>query len=377
MRNRTNTICWILLLLFVITALAMAIISICSHSTNNIITDPGKLEKWETVYEDKDIFLDETLSEPEVITIKHWPPRVVGLDGNIVITVKIDAKEKTTAYIYMRENGAKSGLRYPIDISRGSQLPKFKIDMGSDNITGMASDNLTKIQNAELYILNSDSKKLSNKFDEFEVLRGGNFTPTIGIFITMIAIVVALLSLWPQQMPDRDGEKSEGLKKSAVTLKRFWSYMTVLIALLSLIAFLSQFSPHIKVTPYIVPVYFVGLGLLVSSITMVVLSIFESIVSVLIKGFCNNLTKFDQTVTLKNADFSLAYKVALVVLIIFVFSLCISLIALIAYKFSWKIQWLCIFPVMGLFMIIGAHIGLRIWAQRRYRNSHEISDYII
>jgi len=342
------TICWLALIIaLVIAALSFIIFIICTISAADI----PDYEDWVSVSNCKEVWDSKTSTELSVVPIQHYPPRLVGWDRNVIITAKTSTRKETLAYVYVRQKKEVNGLRFPVEIPADNQTLKFRIDMGDENLT-----DLTKIQDAELYITDSDGNRASDKPAEFEVLSGGDFTPTISIFVTMIAIIVALLSLWAQPTPRIDKEKFKSQRKPAAPLKRFWSYMAVFTALLSLVMFLSQFSPHIEVTPCILPLYFVGMGLLISSINMVVLSVFESIVSIIVSIFVKGVYR-------RTTAFESYYKCAFAFLVFFALLLCISLIWLIANGFSWWKGWLYI-PLVACVVIV-----IYEWKVKRYDNS--------
>lgn len=351
---RNHKFC-LFLSLFIIEAIVFISIPIY-HCMDNKITVPVKLEKWSAVSDN--ISLDEGLNNLTVISISHWPPRPVRWDGNIIITINIDASdnirinEKTPMlmYVYICDGkNKKSGLLHSENITQTGRL-KFQIDMGSDNFSN--------ITNAELYILDSNRKVARAKQDilphKFDVTSVNNYLNMMGVLATITAVVVALLSLWAQLNARLVNEKSGRSRKLAAALNLFWIYLAVFIAFLSLIAFLSAFSPGIKVTPTIMPLYYVGWGLLISSIVMFVLSVFESLVSMFVTGVYKLTTPFDPTFVFPVTRFDSYYKCAFVFLIFFALLICITLLCLIADGFSWWPGWLFI-PMVACVGIVIVH----------------------
>lgn len=367
--RRAPTYYWLgLLFLLVITTLSLAG---CTNAQDIYLTDPANFTNWESVSNCKKIWNSKYSNELTIVDIKHCPKRLAQWDENVIVTVQTISENGTSAYIYIRQKDDKNGLRYPFTFTADNQTLKVRIDMGFVNLT-----DLTRIQNVDLYITDSrgigapyiihpyGNKASSNPY-EFEVLFIDNYLSMMGILATVTAVVVALLSLWAQLIARLVDRESERPRKLTATLNLFWIYIAVFIALLSLIAFLSAFSPGIRVTQYnIIPLYFVGWGLLISSIAMVVLSVFESTISIFFKGFCKRTTVFDRPYVFLDIIFISYYKYAFIVLAVFALLLCGSLIWLIADGFSLVkiIWWLSIFTVLGGGGVLSAHI----WVAKKY-----------
>ncbi len=322
--------------------LALLLLLVIAALTFKSFTISQELKNWEPCSEAEQCLCGETEAGVD-ISIGHFPPRLAEGDKKIEITIRTRANKETCAYIYIGEENVdfpKTYSRHYISIPEGTRPVNYKLDMGTGN--------LSSIYMAQVYVADSNNRRISNSI-VFEV------TPvtkeTLGMLITTTAIVLALLSLLAQLIVRIAGTELTKTKKLIATINLFWIYIAIFFAACGLVFFLLNFS-QFRITPIFPPLYFIGLGLLSSSILMVMISIFESIVTIAIKGLHKGESEFDPLFIYMPKQVKQFYKWTFDVLC------SISMLIFIFFVLCFAWSYICLWLIVGLAII---KLGLYAW----------------
>ncbi|MDD5311797.1 MAG: hypothetical protein PHO26_02005 [Dehalococcoidia bacterium] len=213
-------------------------------------------------------------------SIDVFPPRVTPTDSRINISLVTESPKYEKQFLYV--SGDNVSLSWPIEINPGEDQQDFSVLLPYDK------DHQERWVNTKVYV--SATPHQSSPIAYVEV------TPvnqsTVQYLVTVTAIVIAVLSLWAQLTLKYLGieEKNEADAKSIATITLYWIYTAIGIAILALIAFSLTYSSF-KVSPYFIPMYFIGMGLLTTPIFMIAISVLEAFTTLFLKLF-NGMTAF-------------------------------------------------------------------------------------
>jgi hypothetical protein len=274
-----------------------------------------------------------------VLSITHFPPRLVGWDKKLVIKVKTDASAETYGYIYIGDalpRGTYLGSSIPIP--KGINTQKFEVNM--------ATDNLTNLLNARIYIAGPDGHIISSH-DYFDIMIIEQYISVASLLATVAAIIIAVLSLWAQLTAHLISVNHDDFRTMGATLTLYLIYIAMFWAVLSLIIFISQLT-IVRFTPYLVPTFLVGLGMMIASLYAVLLIAVEPLISLPFKVFRNHGTIFSRLFTSKDMQSEPKYKGTFYGIIV-----CGLLIPIIfIYIIVQTANWVLIIPILAMMGVV-------------------------